>query len=99
MANWLETRPEVTLPNNGPTRQFDADLEREPCSGGRQMTAHFATRLLNPGASWRTDSAGTKTSLSPGDPAAPPIRFDFANTDEAETWRRYLDMLTAADTP
>jgi TPP-dependent pyruvate/acetoin dehydrogenase alpha subunit len=32
----------------------DADLEREPSSGGRQMSSHFASRLLNPDGSWRT---------------------------------------------
>lgn len=30
-----------------------ADLEAEPASGGRQMTAHFATRNLEPDGSWR----------------------------------------------
>ena len=30
----------------------DADLEREPCSAGRSMTAHFSTCLVNPDGSW-----------------------------------------------
>ena len=29
-----------------------ADLETEPSSGGRQMTAHFATRSFEPVGSW-----------------------------------------------
>ncbi len=31
----------------------DADLEREPETGGRAMNAHFATRFLNPDGSWK----------------------------------------------
>jgi len=30
-----------------------ADLEADPSSGGRQMTAHFATRMLEPDGSWK----------------------------------------------
>jgi len=30
-----------------------ADLEAEPASAGRQMTAHFATRMLNPDGTWK----------------------------------------------
>ncbi len=30
----------------------DPDLEREPCSAGRSMTAHFSTCLVNPDGSW-----------------------------------------------
>jgi pyruvate/2-oxoglutarate/acetoin dehydrogenase E1 component/TPP-dependent pyruvate/acetoin dehydrogenase alpha subunit len=30
-----------------------ADVEHEPASGGRSMTAHFATRTLNPDGSWK----------------------------------------------
>ncbi|MEJ2757041.1 MAG: thiamine pyrophosphate-dependent enzyme [Anaerolineales bacterium] len=31
----------------------DADLAREPASGGRSMNAHFASRLLNADGSWK----------------------------------------------
>jgi pyruvate/2-oxoglutarate/acetoin dehydrogenase E1 component/TPP-dependent pyruvate/acetoin dehydrogenase alpha subunit len=31
----------------------DTELENEPAFGGRAMTGHFATRLLNPDGSWR----------------------------------------------
>src|SRR5690625_2692207 len=31
----------------------NTDLEKEPSSGGRQMTSHFATRSLNEDGSWK----------------------------------------------
>ena len=31
----------------------DADLSREPASGGRQMNAHFTTRMLDENGEWR----------------------------------------------
>ena len=31
----------------------DSDPEREPCSAGRQMTAHFATRFLDEAGRWK----------------------------------------------
>ncbi|MGH9464241.1 MAG: alpha-ketoacid dehydrogenase subunit alpha/beta [Thermoanaerobaculia bacterium] len=45
----------------------DADVEREPCSAGRQMTAHFATAFLHPDGSWRdlTASYNSSADLSP----------------------------------
>jgi len=45
----------------------DADVEREPSSGGRQMNSHFASRLLNPDGSWRTqvDSFNSCADQSP----------------------------------
>ncbi len=45
----------------------DADLEREPCSGGRQMTAHFATRLLDERGDWLSQLEGYNVAadLSP----------------------------------
>ncbi len=45
----------------------DADLDREPCSGGRQMTAHFATRLLNEDGGWKSqlESYNVAADLSP----------------------------------
>ena len=30
-----------------------ADVEKDPASAGRQMNAHFATRVLNPDGSWK----------------------------------------------
>ncbi len=40
----------------------DADPAREPCSAGRQMTAHFATALLEPGGRWRDLTAHHNSS-------------------------------------
>jgi 2-oxoisovalerate dehydrogenase E1 component len=44
-----------------------ADLQAEPWFGGRSMTGHFATRLLNPDGNWRDLSATYNSSadLSP----------------------------------
>jgi pyruvate/2-oxoglutarate/acetoin dehydrogenase E1 component/TPP-dependent pyruvate/acetoin dehydrogenase alpha subunit len=45
----------------------DADIEREPCSAGRSMTAHFSTCMLRPDGTFR-DLAGLLNSsadLSP----------------------------------
>jgi len=43
------------------------DIEKEPQSGGRQMNAHFATRLLNVDGSWKaqTQMKNTASDLSP----------------------------------
>lgn len=45
----------------------DADVERDPASAGRQMNAHFATRLLDDQAGWKTqvDSYNSSADLSP----------------------------------
>jgi pyruvate/2-oxoglutarate/acetoin dehydrogenase E1 component/TPP-dependent pyruvate/acetoin dehydrogenase alpha subunit len=44
-----------------------ADLAAEPNFGGRAMTGHFATRLLNPDGSWKSqvDSYNSSADLSP----------------------------------
>ena len=44
-----------------------ADLEADPASGGRQMTAHFATRSLDPDGSWRdlADRFNSASDISP----------------------------------
>ena len=44
-----------------------ADPAAEPFFGGRSMTGHFATRLLNPDGSWRNQRASVNSSadLSP----------------------------------
>jgi TPP-dependent pyruvate/acetoin dehydrogenase alpha subunit len=44
-----------------------ADLSAEPNFGGRAMTGHFATRLLNPDGSWKNqlDSYNSTADLSP----------------------------------
>jgi pyruvate/2-oxoglutarate/acetoin dehydrogenase E1 component/TPP-dependent pyruvate/acetoin dehydrogenase alpha subunit len=39
-----------------------ADLQAEPASGGRQMTAHFATRTLEADGSWRDLTADVHSS-------------------------------------
>lgn len=43
------------------------DVERDPSSGGRQMNAHFATRLLDKNGNWRpqTEMKNTSADLSP----------------------------------
>ncbi len=44
-----------------------ADVTADPHSAGRQMNAHFATRLLNPDGSWKsqTDMKNTSADVSP----------------------------------
>ncbi|HRO23066.1 MAG TPA: thiamine pyrophosphate-dependent enzyme [Promineifilum sp.] len=44
-----------------------ADVTAEPNSAGRQMNAHFSTRLLNEDGSWRsqTETLNSSTDLSP----------------------------------
>ncbi len=45
----------------------DPDLGREPCSAGRQMNAHFATRMLAEDGSWlpQVDEFNVAADLSP----------------------------------
>jgi 2-oxoisovalerate dehydrogenase E1 component len=45
----------------------DADLERDPSSAGRQMNAHFATRLLDDDGGWKrqVDLFNSSADLSP----------------------------------
>ncbi|HEX9669355.1 MAG TPA: transketolase C-terminal domain-containing protein [Thermoanaerobaculia bacterium] len=45
----------------------DPDLEREPCSAGRSMTAHFSTCLVNPDGSWveMTERYNSAADVSP----------------------------------
>jgi pyruvate/2-oxoglutarate/acetoin dehydrogenase E1 component/TPP-dependent pyruvate/acetoin dehydrogenase alpha subunit len=45
----------------------DSDSEREPASAGRQMNAHFATRLLDPDGEWlsHVDRFNSAADLSP----------------------------------
>ncbi|MGB5816299.1 MAG: thiamine pyrophosphate-dependent enzyme, partial [Thermoanaerobaculia bacterium] len=45
----------------------DANLEREPSSAGRQMNAHFATRLLDDDGGWKrlVDFFNSSADLSP----------------------------------
>ncbi len=40
----------------------DAELETEPAFGGRSMTGHFATRLINPDGSWKNLTAAYNSS-------------------------------------
>ncbi len=44
-----------------------ADVTADPHSAGRQMNAHFATRLLNPDGSWKsqTDMKNSSADVSP----------------------------------
>ena len=43
------------------------DLEKEPASGGRQMTSHFGTRSLNEDGSWKklTEQKNSSADISP----------------------------------
>ena len=45
----------------------DPDVEREPCSAGRSMTAHFSTCMLNPDGSFKdlADLVNVAADLSP----------------------------------
>ncbi|HKI86064.1 MAG TPA: thiamine pyrophosphate-dependent enzyme [Thermoanaerobaculia bacterium] len=45
----------------------DPSEERDPSSGGRQMNAHFATRMLAPDGSWlsQTESYNSSADMSP----------------------------------
>jgi len=45
----------------------DADIEREPCSAGRSMTAHFSTCLLEPDGSFKAlvDRLNVASDVSP----------------------------------
>jgi len=44
-----------------------ADVDFDPWSGGRSMNAHFATRLLNPDGSWKSqvDTYNSSADVSP----------------------------------
>ena len=43
------------------------DIEKEPASGGRQMTSHFATRSINDDGSWKnlTQQKNSSADISP----------------------------------
>ena len=45
----------------------DAEIEREPSSGGRQMSSHFASRLLDPQGNWlpQVSAFNSSADLSP----------------------------------
>lgn len=45
----------------------NTNLEKEPASGGRQMTSHFATRSLNEDGSWKnlTQQKNSSADISP----------------------------------
>ena len=45
----------------------NTNLEKEPASGGRQMTSHFATRSLNEDGSWKklTEQKNSSSDISP----------------------------------
>ncbi|MGB6094072.1 MAG: transketolase C-terminal domain-containing protein [Moheibacter sp.] len=45
----------------------NADVEKDPCSGGRQMNSHFATRSLNEDGSWKklTEMKNSSSDISP----------------------------------
>ncbi len=64
---WMLATGMVTLKQLFAELYADADLEREPASGGRQMNAHFATRLLHPDGSWRnlTELPNSSADTSP----------------------------------
>lgn len=45
----------------------DTDVKADPASAGRQMNAHFATRLIDQDGNWidQTDSKNTSADISP----------------------------------
>lgn len=45
----------------------NTDLEKEPSSGGRQMTSHFSSRSLNSDGSWKklTEQKNSSSDISP----------------------------------
>lgn len=45
----------------------NTNIEKEPSSGGRQMTSHFSTRSLNEDGSWKrlTDQKNSSSDISP----------------------------------
>ncbi len=45
----------------------NTNIEKEPASGGRQMTSHFATRSLNDDGSWKnlTEQKNSSADISP----------------------------------
>ena len=45
----------------------DAEIDRDPCSGGRQMNSHFATPLLSKDGAWlsQVDAYNSSADLSP----------------------------------
>lgn len=58
---------ELTLSGFFAQLYANTDLEKEPASGGRQMTSHFATRSLNEDGSWRnlTKQKNSSADISP----------------------------------
>ncbi|MBK9050417.1 MAG: hypothetical protein IPL78_05690 [Chloroflexi bacterium] len=57
----------------------NTDVRADPASAGRQMNAHFASRLLNPDGSWKDLLATPNTSadLSPTASQMPPVRWGW----------------------
>ena len=52
----------IDLPGYFASLYADADVEREPTSGGRQMSGHFATRFIDHDGNWLDQQAGFNSS-------------------------------------
>ena len=52
----------IDLPGYFASLYADADVEREPTSGGRQMSGHFATRFIDADGGWLDQQAGFNSS-------------------------------------
>jgi TPP-dependent pyruvate/acetoin dehydrogenase alpha subunit len=52
----------IDLPGYFASLYADADVEREPTSGGRQMSGHFATRFIDADGGWLDQRAGFNSS-------------------------------------
>lgn len=58
---------QLTIPEFFAQLYADADIEKDPNSGGRQMNCHFSTRSLNEDGSWKklTEMKNSSADISP----------------------------------
>lgn len=74
-------------------------LEEDPHSGGRQMNAHFATRLINEDGSWKdqTSTKNTSADLSPTAGQMPRLlglaqaSKVYRKNDLLKDWKKFSD--------
>jgi len=70
------------------------DIEADPNSAGRQMNSHFASRLLNPDGSWKSQTKRKNTSSDISPTAGQMARLlgiaqaskVYRNTEELQDW-------------
>ena len=75
------------------------DIEEDPHSGGRQMNAHFATRLINDDGSWKdqTSIKNTSADLSPTAGQMPRLlglaqaSKVYRENDLLKDWKKFSD--------